>query len=417
MSTPPPKRALIHARATFFASPREFLVEDDIALIFEGDVLTYVGSTRRAPLESVEDITDLEGALVTPGLIDPHTHLVWAGDRSLEFEARVGGASYEEIAAAGGGIRSTVRATRAASFGHLQVLAAQRLRQMGNTGTTTVEIKSGYGLDLDAEMKILEVARSLEGLVPMSVTTTFLGAHAVPESWGDNADGYVTSLLDDVLPTLHDEGLVDAVDVFCDDLAFSPEQMRRVFLRAQALGLPVKAHLDQRSATGGAVVLAEANALSADHVEQTDATDLALLANAGVTVVLLPGAHHFLNDHVRPDIDHMRTLGMSIAIGTDCNPGTSPLTSLPLAMNLACIRFGLTPAEALYGCTVAASAALGRSDIGELQVGMKADLAVWDLDHPRQFAATIGIPQVRFRVSKGVIDATSPTIDSTAHGS
>ncbi|MGC8481497.1 MAG: amidohydrolase family protein, partial [Acidimicrobiales bacterium] len=266
MDTPPAHIALIHGRATIFLSPQELIVEDDFAIIFEGDVLTYVGPTRHAPLGNAAHITDLEGALVTPGLIDPHTHLVWAGDRSLEFEARIGGAMYEEIAAAGGGIRSTVRATRAASFAHLQALAAQRLRAMARSGTTTVEIKSGYGLDLDAELKILEVARSLEGLLDMRIATTFLGAHALPGSWEHDPEGYIDHLLEVVLPALLDEGLVDAVDVFCDEMAFSPAQMRRIFLRARALGVPVKAHLDQRSSTGGAAVLADANALSADHI-------------------------------------------------------------------------------------------------------------------------------------------------------
>lgn len=333
----------------------------------------------------------LEGRWVTPGLVDCHTHLVYDGNRAHEFEQRLAGATYEDIARAGGGILGTVRATRDASETRLAQEAAGRLRRLMDEGVTTVEIKSGYGLDTATEIKMLRVARRLGETTGADVRTTFLGAHALPPEYAGRLDDYIDLVCDEMLPAVAATGLADAVDAFCERIAFSPRQTARVFDRARALGLPVKLHADQLSDSGGAALAAGYGALSADHLEYTAEAGVAAMAAAGTVAVLLPGAYYFLRETRPPPVPALRAHGVPMAVATDCNPGSSPLTSILLALNMACTLFRLTPEEALAGATVHAARALGLAATrGTLEPGKVADLVAWSIDAPAELAYAMG---------------------------
>lgn len=362
----------------------------DGALLTDGEAIAWVGADRDLPAgTAAEAEIDLQGALVTPGLVDCHTHLVYGGNRAREFELRLQGASYEQIAQAGGGIRSTVAATRAASDETLFAAARPRALALLAEGVTTVEIKSGYGLSAEHEARCLRVARRLGRELPISVRTTCLSAHAVPPEFDDRADDYLDAVIG-WLPALQAEGLVDAVDAFCERIAFSPAQTRRVFEAARRLGLPVKLHAEQLSDQGGAALAAKFDALSCDHLEYLSAEGIAAMARAGTVAVLLPGAYYFLRETRLPPIDALRAAGVPIAIATDHNPGSSPTLSPLLMLNMACTLFRLTPEEALRGFTQHAARALGLADRGVLAAGRRADLVVWALDHPNQLAYPFG---------------------------
>jgi imidazolonepropionase len=356
--------------------------------------------------EPGEEVVDTAGRWITPGLIDCHTHLVWAGDRAGEFERRLAGASYTEIAAAGGGIRATVRATRAATEEEIALAAAERLAPLLAEGLTTVEIKSGYGLTLDDELKQLRAARRVASLVPVRVTTTLLAAHAVPPEFEGRADDYIAHACDDILPAAAAEGLADAVDVFCEHLAFSPEQCGRVFARARELGLPVKGHMEQLSNLGGSRLAAAHGALSVDHLEHLDEAGVEALADAGTSAVLLPGAFYFLRETRRPPVEGLRRAGVPMAVATDLNPGTSPFASLRLVANMTCVLFGLTVEEALAGITREAARALGLAGRrGVLAEGADADFAIWSVPHPNALVYEPIAPRLWQRVLGGEIVA------------
>ena len=332
---------------------------------------------------------DAHGALITPGLIDCHTHLVYAGNRAHEFEMRSRGLSYADIAKAGGGILSTVKATREATNAQLRAVSATRLNALMSEGVTTVEIKSGYGLDVDNELRCLRIARSLAADHAVSIATTLLGAHAVPPEFKGRADEYIEQVCERMIPRAAAEGLASAVDGFCETIAFTRDQVRRVFEAAQRHGLRVKLHADQLSDAGGAELAARFQALSADHLEYASEAGIAALAKAGCVAVVLPGAFYFLRETRAPPIELLRKHGVPMAVATDCNPGTSPTTSILTTMNMACTLFGLTPEEALAGATCHAASALGYDDRGTLEQGRRADFAVWDADDPVQLAAQI----------------------------
>jgi imidazolonepropionase len=334
-------------------------------------------------------VASAENRWITPGLIDCHTHLVFAGNRAPEFERRLQGATYEQIAREGGGILSTVMATRACSEDELFAQSIPRARALLADGVVAMEIKSGYGLDLPSERKMLRVARRIGRELGITVKTTYLGAHALPPEFADRADDYLASVCD-WMKVLHAEGLIDAVDAFCERIAFSPAQTSRVFEAARALGLPVKLHADQLSDLGGAALCAQFGALSADHLEYTDVDAVRAMAGAGTVAVLLPGAYHVLRETRLPPIDAMRKFGVPMAIATDLNPGTSPLQSLRLAMSLACTHFKLTPEEALRGATMHAAKALGLEDRGQLRVGLRADFVQWRIGHPAELCYWLG---------------------------
>jgi imidazolonepropionase len=363
--------------------------------------IVYAGPAATAPAFAAARTIDCGGRLVTPGLIDCHTHLVYGGSRAGEFEARLAGASYEAIARAGGGIVSTMRATRAASEAELVASSAPRLAEMIACGVTTVEIKSGYGLELAAERTMLRAARALGDRLGVSVATTFLGAHALPPEFAGRADAYIDEVTGVMLPALARESLVDAVDAFCEGIGFSPAQVTRVFDAARALGLPVKLHAEQLSNLHGAALAARYRALSADHLEHLDADGIAAMAAAGTVATLLPGAYYFTRETVLPPVAGLRAAGVPIALATDCNPGTSPLTSLLLAMNMAATLFRLTVAECLAGVTINAARALGRHDIGALVPGHWADLAVWDVTQPAELVYRIGGSPLHARYWRG----------------
>jgi imidazolonepropionase len=381
-----------HARIATLAGDSGYGLIDDAAMLVSGDKIAWLGSM--AALKAVDDaeIVDCRGRLITPGLIDCHTHLVYGGDRADEFELRLEGASYEEIAQQGGGIVSTVKSTREASDAELLAQARPRLEQLMAEGVTAVEIKSGYGLDCDNEIKMLRVAKQLGEEYNLRVQKTFLAAHALPPEYSGRADDYIQAVCEDMLPGAHAEGLVDAVDAFIESVGFSVPQAERVFEVAAELGLPIKAHVEQLSDLGGAVMAAKNSALSVDHIEYLQAADVPKLLEHGSVAVLLPGAFYVLREAQLPPVEALRQHRVPIAIATDSNPGSSPVNSLLLIMNMACTLFRLTPAEALRGVTINAAKALGlETEIGSLQAGKQADLVIWDVDRPSKLSYQIGI--------------------------
>lgn len=360
------------------------------ALLSEGGRIAWVGPEADLPPgQTPAQAVDLGGALLTPGLVDCHTHLVYGGQRAAESEQRLNGASYEAIARAGGGIRSTVAATRAASEDALLASATRRARALMAEGVTTLEVKSGYGLSLDAEARCLRVARRLGDLPGLSVRTTFLGAHALPPEFDGRPNAYIDAVCD-WMAALHAQGLIDAVDAFCEHIGFTPAQTRRVFEAAQRLGLPVKLHAEQLSDQGGAALAASFTALSCDHLEHLNADGIAAMRRAGTVAVLLPGAFYVLRETKLPPIEALRAAGVPMAVSTDHNPGTSPGLSLLLMAHMACTLFRLTPLEAVRGITHHAALALGLNDRGQLVAGQRADFVAWDLQHPNELAYWFG---------------------------
>ena len=376
-------------------------IADGLVAALDGRIV-FAGAAADAPPFEPAEMIDCQGRWITPALIDAHTHLVHAGNRAREFELRLEGASYEEIARAGGGIISTMRATRAASEDELVASALPRLDALIAEGAGTIEIKSGYGLELEAELKMLRAARRLGELRPARVVTTFLGAHALPPEFADNPDGYIDEVCERMLPAVAAEGLADAVDGFCEGIGFTAAQIERVFAAAKALGLPVKLHAEQLSNLNGAALAARYGALSADHLEHLGAAGVAAMAQAGTVAVLLPGAYYFCRETQLPPVDLLRSAGVPIALATDCNPGTSPLTSLLLAMNMAATCFRLTVGECLAGVTINAARALGlASECGSLAPGKSCDLAVWDIDEPAELVYRMGARPLYARVWRG----------------
>lgn len=393
MATPPWDTLWTNARIATMRGGR-YAIAAPGAIAASDGTIAWVGASASLPAEPrtlARAVHDVGGRWITPGLVDCHTHLVYAGNRAGEFERRLQGASYEDIARAGGGIVATVAATRAATDEALETQSARRLRALLDEGVTVIEIKSGYGLRLDAELKQLRVARHLGAAAPVSVRTTFLGAHAVPPEYQGRTEAYVSYVCDEMLPAVAAAGVADAVDAFCEAIAFSPEQTARVFERAGTLGLPVKLHADQLSDLGGAALAARFRALSADHLEYTSEAGVRALAAAGTVAVLLPGAFYFLRETRVPPVQLLRDHGVPIAVATDCNPGSAPLTSILLALNMACTLFRLTPEEALAGITCHAARALGlAASHGTLEVGKACDLVVWEIDAPADLAYAIG---------------------------
>ncbi|MEM5502703.1 imidazolonepropionase [Ahrensia kielensis] len=372
------------------------------AVLVKGHMIEWVGAGDDLPAEaSGHEKIDLDGRLVTPGLIDCHTHIVHGGNRANEFEMRLNGASYEEVARAGGGIVSTVTATRQADEAALLEDALKRVDALMGEGVTTIEIKSGYGLDLETELKMLRVARSIEKHREITVKTSFLGAHAVPEEYSGNADAYIDEVCIPALEVAHAEGLVDAVDGFCEGIAFSPDQIRRVFEKANALGIRVKLHAEQLSNLGGTQLAAEFGALSADHLEYANDDDAAAMAKSGSVAVILPGAYYTIRETQAPPIEAFRKHKVPMALATDCNPGSSPITSLLLTMNMACTLFRMTPQETLAGITHNAALALGIDDAGVIKAGTRADLAIWDIEHPAELSYRIGFNPLYKRMFGG----------------
>jgi imidazolonepropionase len=383
-----------------------YSIIEDAAMVTAGQFIEWIGPRSEVPTADYAQVHDLHGAWVTPGLIDCHTHTVFGGNRSGEFEQRLEGVSYADIAAQGGGIASTVRATRAASEDELFESAHKRLRSLLRDGVTTVEIKSGYGLDLASERKLLRVIRRLGDALPVSVRATCLAAHALPPEYKDRADAYIDHICSEMLPALAAEGLVDAVDAFCEYLAFSPEQVERVFKVARQLGLPVKLHAEQLSSLHGSSLAARYQALSADHLEFMTEQDAIAMAAAGTVAVLLPGAFYFLRETQLPPMDALRKHGVKIAIASDLNPGTSPALSVRLMLNMACTLFRMTPEEALAGATQHAATALGMGAThGSLEVGKVADFVAWQIDRPADLAYWLG-GELDKRVVRHGVDVT-----------
>jgi imidazolonepropionase len=394
-----------HCHVATMAQGKYSIIED-AAMVTAGSLIEWIGPRNQAPTADYAQVHDLQGAWVTPGLIDCHTHTVFGGNRSGEFEQRLEGVSYADIAARGGGIASTVRATRAATEDELFASAEKRLRSLLRDGVTTVEIKSGYGLDLANERKMLRVARRLGEALPVSVRATCLAAHALPPEYKDRADDYIEHICNEMLPALAAEGLVDAVDAFCEYLAFSTEQVERVFKVARQLGLPVKLHAEQLSSLHGSSLAARYQALSADHLEFMIEEDAIAMAAAGTVAVLLPGAFYFLRETQLPPMDALRKHGVKIAIASDLNPGTSPALSVRLMLNMACTLFRMTPEEALAGATQHAATALGMGDThGSLEVGKVADFVAWQIDRPADLAYWLG-GELDKRVVRHGVDVT-----------
>jgi len=400
-----PETIWLNARLATLAAERPGLgAVERGAIAARGGRIAFVGPQDDLPAawRKGAGVVDCDGRWITPGLIDCHTHLVYAGNRAREFEMRLAGASYEEIARAGGGINATVGATRAASEHELLAQSLPRLDALIAEGVTTLEVKSGYGLELAAERKSLGVARRLAEERRVTVRTTFLGAHTAPPEYGENRAAYVREVADVMLPELAAEGLVDAVDGFCERIAFTREEIAQVFQAARAAGLPVKLHADQLSNGGGAALAAEFGALSADHLEYADEPGAAAMARAGVVATLLPGAYYTLRQRQAPPVDLFRKHGVRIAVATDCNPGTSPLTSPLLALNMAATLFGLTVDECLAGVTRNAARALGLAEeTGTLEVGKSADLAIWDIERPAELVYRLGFNPLHARVWRG----------------
>ena len=375
-------------------------VEDGIIAQSHG-VIVFAGAAADAPTFQPDRSVDCEGRWITPGLIDCHTHLIHGGDRAAEFEMRLDGASYEEIARAGGGIISTMRATRAASEDALVATALSRLDALIAEGATTVEVKSGYGLDGASEIRMLRAARRLGEERAVSIVTTFLGAHALPPEFANDADGYIALLCDEVLPEIAALGLADAVDAFCEGIGFTPAQTERMFAAAARHGVPVKLHAEQLSNLHGAALAARHGALSADHLEHLDEAGIAAMAASGTVATLLPGAYYFVRETKLPPVAALRSASVPIALATDCNPGTSPLTSLLLTMNMGATLFHLTVAECLAGVTRNAARALGLADRGTLEAGKRCDLAIWDVERPAELVYRMGLNPLHARIWSG----------------
>ncbi len=378
--------------------------------LLEGHALAVRGETIAAvlPDNSAEvcsyrgGVTDCGGKLVTPGFIDCHTHLVWGGSRAAEWEMRLRGVPYTEIAKAGGGILSTVRATRTKSEDELLHAALPRLNALVAEGVTCVEIKSGYGLTLDDELKMLQVAKTMRGVAAVDVSPTLLAAHAVPPEFAGRADEYVSLIVNEMIPVVAKEQLADAVDVFCESIAFTPAQCDRIFGAAQTHGLAVKGHVEQLTNSHGAELVARHGGWSADHLEFLDDAGVAAMAKAGTVAVLLPGAFYFLREKQKPPVEKLRAAGVPMAVASDLNPGTAPFASLRLAMNMACVLYGFSPAEALAGVTRAAAQAVGRGEhLGTLEAGKRADFLVWDVQHPAEIVCQLGVTPLVSRVVRG----------------
>ena len=409
MSTTEPAgwtRVIRHAAVASGAGGAAYGLIPKGAVAIAGKQIAWAGPDAELPtrLPAGVQVEDAKGALLTPGLIDCHTHLVWAGSRHHEFEQRLAGASYEDIAKAGGGIASTVAATRAASEDELLALAVRRTRRLVAEGVTCIEIKSGYGLDVANELKLLRVARAVGEHLPVTVRTTLLAAHAVPPEFKGRSDDYIKCVCDEILPAAAAAGLADAVDAFCETIGFTPAQVERLFTRARQLGLAVKLHAEQLSNQHGAALAARHGALSADHLEHLDAQGVHAMAAAGTVAVLLPGAFYFLRETRLPPIAHLRQHGVPIAIASDLNPGSAPIASLLLNMNMACTFFRMTPEEAFAGVTRHAAAALGlAASHGTIEPGKAADLVLWDAEHPAELAAQIGMvrPLAVLRAGRG----------------
>lgn len=396
----PIDRIWTNARLATMAGTGLGVVEQG-AIAADSGTIVYAGPADGLPKAPDAEVIDCGGRWITPGLIDCHTHLVHAGNRAREFELRLAGASYEEIARAGGGIVSTMRATRAASEDDLVAQALPRLDALLAEGVTTIEIKSGYGLDAESEMRMLRAARRLGIERGVSVRTTFLGAHALPPEYAGNPDGYIAMLADDLILQVAAAGLADAVDGFCEGIGFTPAQIERVFTAARQHGLPVKLHAEQLSNLGGAALAARYGALSADHLEHLDQAGVDAMAEAGTVAVLLPGAYYFCRETQLPPVAALRAAGVPIALATDCNPGTSPLTSLLLALNMGATLFRLTVEECLRAVTVEAARALGLADRGTLAPGQRCDLAIWNVEQPAELVYRMGFNPLHARVWSG----------------
>lgn len=396
---------LTNARLATMASDRAGLgVIENSSVVIEGGRIVAVGEASEVAIPAGAEVIDCEGRWVTPGLIDCHTHLVHAGNRAREFEMRLSGASYEEIARTGGGIVSSVRQVREASEAELVSQTLPRLNALIAEGVTTVEVKSGYGLTVEDELKMLRAARQLAEKRPVAITTTYLGAHATPADYKGRNRAFIEEVVLPGLKAAHAKGLVDAVDGFCEGIAFSPDEMRLVFDAARSLGLPVKLHADQLSNLHGAALATEYQALSADHLEYTDEDGAAAMTKAGTVAVLLPGAYYFIRETKKPPIELFRKHGTAMALATDCNPGTSPLTSLLLTMNMAATLFHMTVEECLLGITRNAARALGRLDtVGTIEVGKRADLAIWSVESPAELVYRIGFNPLHQRIWNGHI--------------
>ena len=395
---------LANAKLATLQNNDEFGIIDDGVIVLDGAHIAWVGGAIELPdTYRDQEIRDLGGRLVTPALIDCHTHVVFGGNRAVEFELRLNGASYQEVAQAGGGIVSTVTATRAASEDELLADALIRIDAMIAEGVTFIEVKSGYGLDRETELKMLRVARRIAKVRPIEVKTSFLGAHAVPAEYAGRADAYIEDVCIPTLRVAHTEGLVDAVDGFCEGIAFDTKQIARIFTVAKELGLPVKLHAEQLSNIGGTQLAAQYGALSADNVEYATDADAKALAAAGTVAVVLPGAYYTLRETQAPPIQAFRNHGVPMALATDCNPGSSPLTSALLTMNMACTLFRMTPLEALLGMTVHAARALGELNRGRITATAPADLCVWDVEHPAELSYRIGFNPLHSRIFKGTL--------------
>ena len=375
------------------------------AVVIDGAQITWAGQQSDLPARyAALTARDCQSRLITPGLIDCHTHIVFGGHRAAEFESRLNGASYEDIARAGGGILSTVTATRAASEDDLLQSALPRVDAMIAAGTTTIEVKSGYGLTIADERKMLRAARRIASQRPVTITTTHLAAHAIPPEYKGRADAYMDEVAIPSLHAAHADGLIDAVDAFCEGIAFSPAQVDRLFTAARSLGLPVKLHAEQLSDLKGAVLAAKHNALSVDHLEFLGPDGIAAMAEANTVATILPGAYYTLRETQMPPIAALRKAGIQLTVATDCNPGSSPMTSLPLAMNMACTLFRMTPLEALQGTTANAARALGLADRGTIAAGQRADLCLWDATHPAELSYRIGATPLVSRIFGGCFD-------------
>jgi imidazolonepropionase len=393
-------RLFINLRAATMTDDADYGLVEGAAIAVKSGLIDWIGPHKNLPPQYQNWATsDVGGRLVSPALIDCHTHVVFGGNRAAEFELRLNGASYEDVARAGGGIVSTVKATRAATVDDLVASALPRVDAMIAEGVVTIEIKSGYGLDRDTELNMLRAARKIGEVRPVRIVTTFLGAHAIPPEYKGKAEAYIDDVCIPTLKAAHLEGLVDAVDGFCEGIAFSPEQIARVFDVAKSLDIPIKLHAEQLSNLGGAKLAARYGALSADHLEYLDEDGVVAMANAGTVAVILPGAFYTLREKQAPPIELFRKHEVAMALATDCNPGSSPMTSLLLTMNMGCTLFRMTPLEALKGVTVNAARALGLDDCGTIETGKRADLAVWNIAHPAELSYRIGFNPLHARLS------------------